>query len=278
MRAMARFVATALLLLFLPLRILAWGPNAERLIANRAVATLPSDLRPFFEANRDFITRHAADSVESLGRNPAAEGRNQVLYLDRFGQYPFDALPRKYEAAVAKFGRPRLESGGLLPWQIGVFSARLTEAMRSGNWEQARLIAAQLAGYVAQAFDPFNTTENFDGHAWGQPGVNSRFNTSLVDRYSLFFPLRPNDAEFISDPTDHAFEDCLKAHSWLEIVLVADRRARAGLSDYTDEYYDRFYSEAGATLIRQLSDAASDVGSYWLTSWINAGRPALPRQ
>lgn len=278
MHPVLRFTAAALFAFLLPLQTFAWGPNAERLIANRAVETLPPDLRPFFEANRDFITRHAADSVESLNKNPGAESRNQVLYLDRYGQYPFGALPRKYEAAVAKLGRPQLESGGLLPWQIGVYSARLTDAMRSGNWEQTRLIAAQLAGYVAQAFDPFNTTEHFDGHAWGQPGVNSRFNASLVDRYSLFFPLRPNDAEFINDPTDHAFEDCLKSHSWLEIVLVADRRARSGLSDYTDEYYDRFYSEAGATLIRQLSDAAADVGSYWLTSWINAGRPALPRQ
>jgi hypothetical protein len=276
MHSLARFTLAALMALLLPLRTFAWGPNAERLIANRAVETLPPDLRPFFETNRDFITRHAADPVESLQKDPTTESHNQVLYLDRYGQYPFDALPRKYEAAVAKFGRPKLEGGGLLPWQIGVFSARLTDAMRSGNWEQARLIAAQLAGYVAQAFDPFNTTENYDGRAWGQPGVNLRFDTSLVDRYSLFFPLRPNDAAFISDPTDHAFEDCLKAHSWLEIVLVADRRARSGLSDYTDEYYDRFYSEAGATLIRQLSDAAADVGSYWLTSWINAGRPALP--
>ncbi|HYT06613.1 MAG TPA: hypothetical protein VEL77_03100 [Rugosimonospora sp.] len=274
----ARFAAAALIAFLLPLQTFAWGANAERLIANRAVETLPPDLRPFFEANRDFITRHAADPVENLEKNPATEGHNQVLYLDRYGHYPFDALPRKYAAAMAKFGRPKLESGGLLPWQIGVYSAKLTEAMRSGNWEQARLMAAQLAGYVAQAFDPFNTTENYDGRAWDQPGVKLRFDTSLVDRYSLFFPLRPNDAALIRDPTDHAFEDCLQAHSWLEIVLVADRHARSGLSDYTDEYYDRFYSEAGATLIRQLSDAAADVGSYWLTSWINAGRPALPRQ
>jgi len=276
MRSLARFVAAALIAFLLPLQTFAWGPNAERLIANRAVETLPPDLRPFFDANRDFITRHAADPVESLEKNPSAESHNQVLYLDRYGQYPFEALPRKYESAVAKFGRARLESGGLLPWQIGVFSAKLTDAMRAGHWEQARLIAAQLAGYVAQAFDPFNTTENYDGRAWGQPGVHLRFDTSLVDRYSLFFPLRPNDAVFIADPTDHAFEDCIKAHSWLEIVLVADRTARSGRSDYTDEYYDRFYSEVGATLIRQLSDAAADVGSYWLTCWINAGRPALP--
>src|SRR5438105_1494481 len=128
-----------------------------------------------------------------------------------------------------------------------------------------------------RAFETVNTTESYDGRAWGQPGVNLRFDTSLVDRYSLFFPLQPNDASFIPDPTDHAFQDCIKAHSWLEIVLVADRSARTRLSDYTDEYYDRFYSEVGATLIRQLSDAAADVGSYWLTSWTNAGRPALPR-
>jgi hypothetical protein len=276
MHPFVRLTVAALMAALVPLPTFAWGPNAERLIANRAVETLPPDLRPFFEANRDFITRHAADPVDALGKSPVTEAHDQVLYLDHYGKYPFDALPRKYESAVSKFGRLKLEASGLLPWQIGVYSARLTEAMRAGNWEPARLIAAQLAGYVAQAFDPFNTTENYDGRALGQPGVNLRFNTSLVDRYSLFFPLRPNDAAFIADPTDRAFEDCLTAHSWLEIVLVDDRRARNGLSDYTDEYYDRFYSQVGATLIRQLSDAATDVGSYWLTCWINAGRPAPP--
>jgi len=30
-------------------------------------------------------------------------------------------------------------------------------------------------------------------------------------------------------------------------------------------------------LIRQLSDASTDVGSFWLTSWKNAGQPQLPR-
>jgi hypothetical protein len=31
-------------------------------------------------------------------------------------------------------------------------------------------------------------------------------------------------------------------------------------------------------VIRQITDAATDVGSYWLTAWINAGRPQLPSQ
>jgi hypothetical protein len=69
---------------------------------------------------------------------------------------------------------------------------------------------------------------------------------------------------------------CLSAHTWIENVLLSDRRARANLSDYTDEYYDRFYSQAGAVLVRQIADASTDVASYWLTAWVNAGKPQLP--
>ena len=83
---------------------------------------------------------------------------------------------------------------------------------------------------------------------------------------------------YIHDPTDHAFEMTLTAHSWLENVLLADRRAHEGLTEYKEDYYDRFYTQAGAILVNQLSNAATDVGSYWMTSWINAGRPQLPSQ
>jgi hypothetical protein len=29
-------------------------------------------------------------------------------------------------------------------------------------------------------------------------------------------------------------------------------------------------------LIKQLSDASTDIGSYWLTAWTNAGKPQMP--
>jgi hypothetical protein len=254
----------------------AWGNAAERQIVNKAVDTLPPELRPFFEANRGFLTQHATDPFESLAKNPA-ERRNHILFLDRYGRFPYESLPRSYKAALAKFGKAKLEASGLLPWQIGVYSEKLTTALKASKWEEAKLAAAHLAYYVSQAHDPFHTTENFDGHLSSQLGVNDRFSTSLVDRYGSFFPLRPNDALFINDPTDHAFDACLSAHAWLEQILLADRRTRAGLPAYNDEFYDRFYSQAAAILIRQLSDASTDVGSYWLTAWINAGRPALPQ-
>jgi hypothetical protein len=259
----ARAGAALLLALLAPAPARAWGDNAHRLITAKAIETLPPELRPFFEANRQRIVQGSTQPVV----NPA-EQRHRYIYLDRYGRFPFDALPRDYRAAVRKHTQRTIDANGVLPWQIGVYSERLTEAFRARDWDEALRLAAALAHFVAAAHDPFNTTENLDGRLSGQPGANVRF--------SLFFFIRPNDAAHISDPTDHAFEMCLGSHSWLENILLADRRARRGLPDYTDDYYDRFFNQAGAILIRELSDAASDVGSYWLTAWNNAGRPQPP--
>jgi hypothetical protein len=255
----------------------AWGANAHRLITGKAFDTLPPELRAFYETDRDRIMTMVTDPIETLAKNPK-ELRFHVIYLNRYPPFPFEALPRNYKKAVEKYGLSKIEANGVLPWQIGVYNAKLTEAFRQRNWDDVRIYSSLLAHYVAEAHDPFNTTDNTEGQRTDQLGVNNRFGTNLVDRYSLFFPMRANDANYINDPTDNAFEECLSAHSWLQIVLLADRRSRAGLPDYTDEYYDRFYNQVGAVLVRELSDAATDVGSYWLTAWTNAGKPALPQR
>lgn len=270
-----RLLGVALILLLAPRGAVGWGRNANKLVVNKAIDTLPADLRDFFDSNRALLSQHVTDPLDSI-TNTASERHNHVLYLDKYGRFPFDALPRSYKAAVTKFGKTKLQANGLLPWQVGVYSQKLTEDLKAGHWDAAKLDAAILGSYVAETHDPFNTTDDFDGHLTGQTGINERFGTTLVDRYSSFFPMRPNDAAFISDPTDHAFEACLTSHSWLETILLADRNARRSRNSYNDEYFDHFYNLAAVTLIRQLSAAATDVGSYWLTAWTNAGKPQLP--
>jgi hypothetical protein len=267
-------VCLGVLFLF-PQISLAWGKNGQKLVLNKAIDTLPPEIQYFFENSRVQLLQHVTDPLDAAAKS-IVERHNHYIYFEKYGRFPFEILPREYKAALAKMGKSKLDANGLLPWQIGVYSQKLTEAMRSGKWEEARLDAAILASYVSEAHDPFNTTDNSDGHLSGQLGVDERFGTALIDRYSAFFPMRPNDAAFIGDPTDHAFDVCLSSHSWLETILYADLKARRAEPSYTDEYYDRFYNQAAAILIRQLSNAASDVGSYWLTAWQNAGRPQLP--
>ncbi len=269
-------LATVAMFVLFPRTARAWGGNGHKLIVNQAIDTLPGEVRYYFEANRGFLLQHVTDPLEAIEKSPS-ERHHHFLYLDKYGRFPFDSLPRNYKTAVAKYTKAKLEANGLLPWQVGVYSEKLTEAMKAGRWDEAKLDAAILANYVAEAHDPFNTTENFDGRLTAQIGINERFGKTLIDKYSSFFPMRPNDAVYINDPTDRAFEACLSSHSWLETILLADRNARRGENSYNDEYFDRFYNQAAAILIRQLSDAATDVGSYWLTAWVNAGRPQLPR-
>jgi hypothetical protein len=271
----ATALAVVSLALLIPHVTRAWGGNAYKLVINQAMDTLPIDVRAYFESNRAFLLQHVSDPLEAETKNPS-QRHNRYLRLDKYGRFPFDSLPRSYKAAVSKFGKSKLDSTGLLPWEIGVYSQKLTEAMKLGHSDEVKLNAAILAFYVAEAHDPFNTTDNFDGHLTGQTGIDERFGTTLVDRFSSFFPMRPNDASYIHDPTDHAFDACLRAHSLLEPVLLADRNAHLEIKSYNDEYFDRFYNQTAATLIHQLSDAATDVGSYWVTAWINAGKPALP--
>jgi hypothetical protein len=261
--------------LLAPRATFAWGDSAQRLVVNHAVDTLPYELRPFFENNRKFLMDHVNDPFGLIDEHPW-ERNNHFIELDKYGKFPFEALPRGYKAAIEKYGKSKIQSTGLLPWQIGVYSQKLTEDFKGGRWEQAKLDAAFLANFVAEAHDPFNTTENFDGRLTGQNGINDRFNSVLIVRYGSFFPMSTRDAFFINDPTDNAFDACLDAHSLVESLLLADRHAKKGLSTYTDEYYDRFYNLTAASLIRQLSDASTEVGSYWLTAWINAGKPQLP--
>ncbi|HVN08383.1 MAG TPA: hypothetical protein VMV61_05390 [Patescibacteria group bacterium] len=267
--------ATALILALVPARLPAWGVNGHRLETRKAIETLPPELRPWFDANWNYLSQHAVDPLVAASKN-SNDIRYQRIEFEKYGQFPYDALPRDYNAAVKKFGRPLVESAGVLPWTIGKYSERLTNDMRAGNWNDARSDAALLAFYVGEAHDPFSTTDNFDGHLSNQQGVDVRFDTNLVDRFALFIYIRPNDAFFIHDPTDHAFEICLTSHSWVEAILLDDRRARAGLPDYTDDYYDHFYNTAGAVVIRQLTEASTEIGSYWLTAWINAGKPQPP--
>jgi hypothetical protein len=269
-------VITALVsLLCIPPAAFSWGGNAERLIVTKAVDILPDEVRYYFEGNRQFLIQHVLDPIDAAQKNPAVS-HNRFIRFEKFGIFPYADLPRDYRVAAYKYSKRTLDTNGLLPWSVGLYSQKLTDAFRARNWEDARASAAQLAFYVAEAHDPFATTTNFDGHLSGQTGAEARFGSSLIDRYSQFFYIHPNQPAYVQDPTDHAFEMCLSAHSWLENVLLADQRSRAHLSDYTDEYYDRFYSQAGAVLVRQISDASTDVASYWLTAWVNAGKPQLP--
>ena len=260
-----------------PVSALAWGPQAHRLVDDWAIGTLPPSLRNYFQGNRNFILKHANDP-EVWIKKDRYERMRHYIFLDKYGTFPYLDLPHSYKAAVKKYGLKHITHNGVLPWQVGEYSLKLTNDFRAHDWAKVKLDGAALAFYVADAHDPLHTTQNYDGQMTGQTGLGMRFGNELVERYSHFFMFRPDSAVKVNDPTEHAFQMVLEAHTWVDQIILADLLALDNLPGYTDAYFDAFYSRVGSTAMREISQAAHDVGSYWYTAWLNAGRPELPGQ
>jgi hypothetical protein len=276
-RTLALLFVLVAVALAAPRPALAWGPRAHRLADEWAIGTLPPNLRNYFQSNRTFILKHANDPVEWMKKD-RYERMRHYIYLNKYGMFPYLQLPHSYKAAVKRYGLRHITHNGVLPWQVGEYSLKLTNAFRARDWEQVKLDGAALAFYVADAHDSMHTTQNYDGQMTGQTGLGMRFGTELVDRYSHFFMFRPDNAVKVNDPTEHAFEMVLEAHTWVDQIILADLVALGARPGYTDAYFDAFYSRVGSTAMKEISTAAHDIGSYWYTAWLNAGRPQLPGQ
>src|SRR5262245_57057990 len=91
------FIVIAFSIASFPAPAFAWGNNANKLVVNRAVDTLPADLRQFFEASKPVLLEHVNDPFVTVAKTPA-ERKNQFLYLEKYGRFPFELLPRSYKA------------------------------------------------------------------------------------------------------------------------------------------------------------------------------------
>lgn len=254
-----------------------WGPKAHRIIVDKAIEGLPPEMRSFYANQRGYLVEHVNDSDKAALTN-RAEAVRHFIYLDRYGKYPFPLLSHNYNLARQQYGAYKLNRNGILPWYIGEYHLRLTQAFHAKNWDQVRETSAWLAHYVADVTDPFRLTENFNGQLSGQNGIGQRIEVSLFDRFSNFLLLRPPRTEYLKDPTENAFEEALENFVWLDNFLLADRQAFESAGGYSDLYFDHLYNEVGPVLSRQISQAVGTVGSYWYTAWVNAGKPPLPSQ
>ena len=110
----------AAIFVFCAARAFAWGRNANKLIVNQAIDTLPPDVRSFFDMSRGILLQHVTDPLDQLAKTPA-EKRNNHLYLDKYGRFPFDTLPRDYKAALEQIWKIKTSSQwspSLADWRL----------------------------------------------------------------------------------------------------------------------------------------------------------------
>ncbi len=274
------------LVLLVPGRSDAWGFEAHRFIADKVVALLPPGLRELFERQRVQFVEHAIDP--DLWRNVGFEDEppRHFLDLDAYGSAPFDALPRSYDEAVAKYGPEKVNAEGTLPWRVSEMHGRLRRAFEQiarpdgpgYAYDNAVFFAAVLGHYVGDAHVPFHAIVNYDGQVTGQHGVHSRFESELFSRLRPSLAMAPVPVPAVTDARGAAFATLIESAALAGRVLEADRQAIGTGNLYDDGYFARFAEGgAGPILEQRVNQAAAMVAAYITGAWEAAGKPDLSK-
>jgi hypothetical protein len=271
-------------ILLVPVPAHAWGFEAHKMIMDRAIALLPPELRPLFERNRASVVERAIDPDTWITAGWEEERPRHFLDIDweGYGKYPFTALPHDYTAAVAKFGKSRVDENGLLPWRAEEIYGNLRRAFeayaRRGAFGANDIImySAWLVHYTSDGHVPLHAARNYDGQLSGQQGVHSRWESITFERYRTQLTLAPKPIAPVRDPREFIFSALLEDATLVAPLLKSDLDAIGTRDVYDDAYYASFFQANKAVMERRLNDSIAASAAMITGAWEAAGKPGLP--
>lgn len=280
----------ALLLCFLSSNASAWGFWAHKRINRIAVFTLPPEMFTFYKSHIDYITEHAVDP-DKRRYATKNEAPRHYIDLDHYCTYPCDSFPKKWNDAVERYSEDTLQGYGIVPWHIQTMMYRLTKAFEERNQHQILKLSSEIGHYIADAHVPLHTTENYNGQLTGQKGIHGFWESRLPELFGEDYNYFVDKAAYIESPLSKTWEFVLESHSHVDSVLGIEKRlSRQFPSDNIYNYetrgsgtvkvyssaYSRAYNSALEEMVEQrMRSSIIDVGSFWLTCWVNAGQPDL---
>lgn len=251
----------------------AWGPRGHELVNEHAVATLPPELRPFFEAHRSWLVANASLPDDWVKSDPS-EQPHHFIDIERYAR-KFEQMPRTREEALAGVGKDYLHDSGDLIWWLPQVTGKVAKAMEARNLDEILRWAVAVAHYAGDVSQPLHTTENYDGQLTQQPGVHAKFETQTVNHLAGFLELQPQPARFLADPFNSIFAQIRRSYRRIPEVLKTDKQAR-NVDQTRGTTYSALMASKLRRLIREQFEAgATLIGSLWFTAWIQAGRPDL---
>lgn len=283
------FLTLSLLLCYR--QVFCWGFYAHQVINHQAVFSLPPSMIVFYKANIDFISTHAVDP-DKRRYMIEAEGPRHFIDLNRYGSYPFELLPRNWDAAVELYGEDSLRQHGIVPWWINIMMARLTNAFRSKDFTAILKLSTELGHYVADAHVPLHTHSNYNGQFTGQHGIHGFWESRVPELLAAkSFDYFVGKALYINKPSQFTWNIVLESAQAADSVLrfekiltgqfTADRKyayeERNGIfiRQYSSAFTIAYNDMLNGMVERRMRQSMLAIASLWYTAWVNAGQPVL---
>ncbi|RYY84290.1 MAG: hypothetical protein EOO15_19640 [Chitinophagaceae bacterium] len=280
-----------LLLAVLVVGLSSWGFLVHRTSTQLAIYQLPNEMQPFFYDQLDYLVRYSV-RPDQRRNSDKSEGPKHFIDAERFGPGGLAAMPRDWNAAVAKYGEDSLFHNGYVPYWVINQKAKLTEAFRSGNRDSILFYAADLAHYVGDANVPLHTTENHDGQLTGQKGMHSLWESAIPEielaSYNLY---EDHKATYLAKPDETIWKAVREANALLPQMFAMEKEVSKDFTDSTkyrvqmrNGRESRSYSSAFAraysaklapSINQQLLKTGHMIADFWYTAWVDAGKPKL---
>ena len=268
-----------------------WGFFAHRKINYQAVFLLPPEMMGFFKKNISFLSEHAVDPDKRRYAVPE-EGPRHYIDIDHYGKFPFEALPRNWDSAVAKFSEDTLRAYGIVPWWVHTMQLRLTKAFREKDAKRILKLAAEIGHYISDAHVPLHACSNHNGQHTNQHGIHgfweSRVPELLAEKNFQFWM---DKATYISDPLNWIWNRVLESAAASDSVLNMEKQLSASFSadrkyafetrngvitrTYSSDFTIAYHQMLNGMVERRMRESIHTVASFWFTAWVNAGQPNL---
>ncbi len=270
-----------------------WGFYGHRKINYHAVFLLPPEMMVLFKPQIDFLSEHAVDPDKRRYAVPE-EGPRHYIDIDRYGNYPYPDLPRKWEDAVAKYSEDTLNTYGIVPWWLQTMLYRLTNAFKEKNQVKILRYAAEIGHYIADAHVPLHANSNHNGQFSGQKGIHgfweSRVPELLAEKEWDFFI---GKADYLKNPADFIWKRVLESAAAADTVLQIEKELTASfpqdqkfsfeerngitIRQYSSAFSKAYDSRLKGMIERRMRQSIHATASFWYTAWINAGQPDLKK-
>lgn len=252
-----------------------WGSVGHKLINTNTVYMFPYSMS-FLSSWKDSIALHASDADNRKSSDPT-EDTKHFIDIDNYNEFNLTGhISQSYDSVVAAHGSSFVVNEGILPWTIVIKCDSLKNTFKRKDWHKAMLFAADLGHYVGDAHMPLHIARNYNGQYTNQSGVHSRYETTLIGKYSTLIYFTKDSAKYVQNISDYTFALIYSNYKYVDSVLKADSAAKAFTgSTSSAAYQQKFWDLASGFTNLLFNKAAIRLADLIYTCWVNAGSPTL---
>ncbi len=258
---------------FLSSLFLGWGNSGHVIINKNVTLSFPAEMNRFQDWG-DFLADHGSDADYRKSSDPN-EGPKHYIDIDNYPEFISNGfICQNFDSLVALHGYSFVLDQGTLPWAILAMYDSLVATFQRYDFDQAKFFAADLGHYVGDGHMPLHLTKNYNGQYTGQYGVHSRYESSMMRRYSDQISFNGADVDSIENVSDFVFELIYENYTYVDSVLLADSQAN-DLSGGTsgDQYYAELWNFTQDFTTDLLFNASHKLAALIYTAWLEAGKP-----